>query len=306
MVYKKLLSTRQYIIPRSPAVSAASLEEEVFGEVLPTPTPSSEYDERSKTITATQKVSKRARGVLKQAWDSSLMDQHLIKKLTVSRSVNPMHLEASGTHINRQEKIPNRSSSGNPKGDAVLSSPTLRPYTAIGLCRRSRIPVASRSFSWSSSGSKLEERVAAEVVIRAAPDCPQKLLGVPGNPIGRGAVAMAPEMLWRHPQPRAKRGPRADASFQSSLPEEPLPPLPGAPTHLPSKRLIKVCASPPSRPPQRFHTVCSQAPPRPGVNAHLHSPLRGDCSASAAYPQINACPEQQRGPQMYRFPQNHC
>ncbi|KAG8513999.1 putative protein C12orf42 [Galemys pyrenaicus] len=303
MIYKKLLSTRQYIIPRSPAVSAASLEEESCGEALPAPTPSSQCDERSQTFIATQEVNKRARGAVKQAWNSLFWGQKMKNKPPASHSLNPMHLEAAAIHINRQEKFPNRTSS-NSKGDCVLNSPAARPYTAIGLCRRSQMPSASRSFSWSSSETKLEERVAAKVGALEDPDFRSQLLGAPGNPPRRGAVAMTSEMLWRHPHPRT--GPRADAPFQSNLAEAPLSRLACAPTHLPSKRLIKVCSSPPSRPPQRFHTVCSQAPPRPGVNAHLHSPLRGNCSSSAAHPQVNACSEQQRGPQMYGFPQNHC
>ncbi|XP_049482674.1 uncharacterized protein C12orf42 homolog [Panthera uncia] len=48
-----------------------------------------------------------------------------------------------------------------------------------------------------------------------------------------------------------KRGPKAEASLHGNLAEAPLPLPVGAPTHLPSKRLIK-------------------APPRPRVNAPLH------------------------------------
>ncbi|KAF6338931.1 hypothetical protein mRhiFer1_001686 [Rhinolophus ferrumequinum] len=145
-----------------------------------------------------------------------------------------------------------------------------RPSTAIGLCRGSQTSFALWRVSWSSSETKLVERMAATVGPLANPDSQSRLQGVPGNPVGRGTVAMALEMLPKHPHPLGKRGLRADASLQGSVAGAPLPQLARAPTHLPSKRLIKACSSPPSRPPQRFHTVCSQAPPRPGVNAHLH------------------------------------
>ncbi|XP_067554814.1 uncharacterized protein C12orf42 homolog [Pseudorca crassidens] len=147
---------------------------------------------------------------------------------------------------------------------------TLRPYTAVGLNGRSQTPFASSRVSWSLSELELEERMTPAVGAPANPDSQSWLLGAPGNSVGRGTVAMAPEMLPRHLHPPGKRGPGADASLPGSLAGAPLPVLARAPTHLASKRLIKVCSSPPSRLPPRFHTVCSQAPPRPGVNAHLH------------------------------------
>ncbi|KAM5250442.1 uncharacterized protein C12orf42 homolog [Hipposideros larvatus] len=148
--------------------------------------------------------------------------------------------------------------------------PAARPSTAIGLCRGSQTPFAPSRVSWSSSEAKLEERMPATVGALASPYSQSRLQGVPGNPVGRGAVAMALEMLPKHPHLLGKRGLRADASLHGNVAGAPLPQLAGAPTHLPSKRLIKACSAPRSRPPQRFHTVCSQAPPRPGVNAHFH------------------------------------
>ncbi|KAM7116499.1 uncharacterized protein C12orf42 homolog [Molossus nigricans] len=145
----------------------------------------------------------------------------------------------------------------------LLLGPAARPSTAIGLCTPSRV-------SPRSPEAQLEERTAATVGALADPDSQSGLQGAPGNPVGRCAVAMAPEMLPKHPYPGRKRGLRADASLHGNLAGAPLPQFAGAPTHLSSKRLIKSCSSPPSRPPQRFHTACSQAPPRRGLNAHLH------------------------------------
>lgn len=90
--------------------------------------------------------------------------------------------------------------------------------------------------------------------------------------------------------------------------ERPVRCLRGLPPISPSQRLIEFCSAPPCPHPatQCFHTVCSQAPPRPAVNAHLHWPLRGDCSESEAHSRINACAEQQEGPQMDWFPQTYC
>lgn len=147
---------------------------------------------------------------------------------------------------------------------------TERPSTAIGLCRRSQTPCAPSRVSWSASDTKLEERMAATADALANPDSQSRLQGVPGNPVGRDAVAMTPEMLPKHLHPLGKKEPRADASPHDNLAGAPLLQLAGSPTHLPTKRLIVTCSYPPSRPPQRFHTVCSQAPPRLRVNAHLY------------------------------------
>ncbi|XP_053055611.1 LOW QUALITY PROTEIN: uncharacterized protein C12orf42 homolog [Acinonyx jubatus] len=157
-----------------------------------------------------------------------------------------------------------------------------RPPSATGLCRRSQAPLASSGVSQSPPEPKLEDRVADTVVALADPPLQSRPWGASGSPGGGGgAVAMAPEMLPKHPHPGGgggrgeKRGPKADASLHGNLAGAPVPLPAGAPTHLPSKRLIKVCSSPPHpppppRPPQRFHTACSQAPPRPRVNAPLH------------------------------------
>uniref|UniRef100_A0A8D2B582 Uncharacterized protein n=1 Tax=Sciurus vulgaris TaxID=55149 RepID=A0A8D2B582_SCIVU len=147
----------------------------------------------------------------------------------------------------------------------IHESLPLEPFTAIGLCR-TEPRSAQQSAGWSSSESKLEETGDS----KAHPDFQKELLVAPGNAVGRSAVAMAPEMLPKHPHLPEERRLRADASLSGNLAEEPLPRLAGAFTHFHSKRLIKVCDAAPPRPPRRFHTACSQALPRPVVNAHLH------------------------------------
>lgn len=114
----------------------------------------------------------------------------------------------------------------------------------MDLRRRSQTPFAASRVSRSSSELELEERMAATGGALANPDSQSRLPGVPGNTVGRGSVAMAPEMLPKHPHPQGKGGPEADASLHGNLARAPLPVLVGAPTHLPSKRLIKVCSSP--------------------------------------------------------------
>ncbi|XP_032972664.1 uncharacterized protein C12orf42 homolog [Rhinolophus ferrumequinum] len=269
VAWKKQLSTPQYNTPRSPPVSVASFEENKHGETSPSPTPSREWDETTLIFTVRQEINKRDRGTPKQASSRPFWEQQMTKKPMQCYSVYPAHLEAVGTHIIRHVRLQNQPSR-NCKTDIVPSGTAARPSTAIGLCRGSQTSFALWRVSWSSSETKLVERMAATVGPLANPDSQSRLQGVPGNPVGRGTVAMALEMLPKHPHPLGKRGLRADASLQGSVAGAPLPQLARAPTHLPSKRLIKACSSPPSRPPQRFHTVCSQAPPRPGVNAHLH------------------------------------
>ncbi|XP_047723302.1 LOW QUALITY PROTEIN: uncharacterized protein C12orf42 homolog [Prionailurus viverrinus] len=168
--------------------------------------------------------------------------------------------------------------------NAAWSSPA-RPPSATGLCRRSQAPSASSGVSQSPPEPKLENRVAdAALADPPLQNRPWDASGSPGWVGVGGAVAMALEMLPKHPHGGGKggekRGPKADASLHGNLAGAPVPLPAGAPTHLlPSKRLIKVCSSPPPaspppppprRPPQRFHTACSQAPPRPRVNAPLH------------------------------------
>ncbi|XP_070309174.1 LOW QUALITY PROTEIN: uncharacterized protein C12orf42 homolog [Odocoileus virginianus] len=77
-------------------------------------------------------------------------------------------------------------------------------------------------------------------------DSESRLPGAPGNPVRIGAVAMAPKMLRKHPHLTPAPGKRAgtDASFHRSLAEAPLPGFASIPTHLPSKRLIKVWSFP--------------------------------------------------------------
>ncbi|XP_004417220.1 PREDICTED: uncharacterized protein C12orf42 homolog [Odobenus rosmarus divergens] len=264
---KSLLYAHPHTIPRSPVVSAAS-EEESHGEASSSQTPSNQFDETLLIFTVRQEI-KRARGAPREAWSSPILAKHVTKKLIRSHSVTPLHLEAAGTHINRCVRLQNRPSC-NSRGDSAPLGPAARHSTAIGLCRKSQTPLASSEVPRSSSEPELEDRKAAPGGAQADPHRQSRPRGAPLSPAGGGAVAMAPEMLPKHPHPPGKREPRVDASLHGNLAGASLPLLVGAPTHLPSKKLIKVCSSPPARPPQRFHTVCSQAPPRPGVNAHLH------------------------------------
>uniref|UniRef100_A0A2K6BBW2 Chromosome 12 open reading frame 42 n=2 Tax=Macaca nemestrina TaxID=9545 RepID=A0A2K6BBW2_MACNE len=261
---KRLLCTCQYIVPRS-SVSTASLDEKSCEEAHSSPAPSGETDEAPLIFTASGETEERARGAPKQAWNSSFLEQ-LVQKPSWAHSVNPVHLEAQGIHINRHTR-PKAQPLSNPKKN---SGSTARPFTAIGLCRRSQTPCALQSAGPSNAELEPKERMAAPAGSQAHPDIQSRLLGASGNPVGRGAVAMAPEMLPKHPHPPRDRRPRADTSLHGNLAGAPLPLLAGASTHFPSKRLIKVCSSAAPRPTRRFHTVCSQALSRPVVNAHLH------------------------------------
>ncbi|XP_045322464.1 LOW QUALITY PROTEIN: uncharacterized protein C12orf42 homolog [Leopardus geoffroyi] len=247
---RRLLCAQQYSIPRSPApaVSTAFSEEESHGEASFSQTPSSEWDETRLIFAVRQEMKKRARGAPDAAWSRPLLEKSMTKK-----PIRPSHRHACASRgcRNTQECSP------------------ARPPSATGLCRRSQAPSASSGVSQSPPEPKLEDRPALGPVRKSGG----------GGGVG-GAVAMAPVMLPKHPHPGGggrgeKRGPKADASLQGNLAGTPVPLSAGAPTHLPSKRLIKVCSSPPPpppppRPPQRFHTACSQAPPRPRVNAPLH------------------------------------
>ncbi|XP_030178166.1 uncharacterized protein C12orf42 homolog [Lynx canadensis] len=247
---RRLLCAQQYSIPRSPApaVSTAFSEEESHGEASFSQTPSSEWGETRLIFAVRQEMKKRARGAPNAAWSRPLLEKSMTKK-----PIRPSHSHAC--------------------------SPA-RPPSATGLCRRSQAPLASSGVSQSPPEPKLEDRVADAVVALADPPLQSRPWGASGSPGGGGvggAVAMAPEMLPKHPHPGEgggeKRGPKADTSLHGNLAGAPVPLPAGAPTHPPSKRLIKVCSSPPPpprRPPQRFHTACSQAPPRPRVNAPLH------------------------------------
>ncbi|XP_027449812.2 uncharacterized protein C12orf42 homolog isoform X2 [Zalophus californianus] len=264
---KSLLYVHPHTVPRPPVVSAAS-EEESHGEASSSQTPSNQFDETLLIFTVRREI-KRARGAPREAWSSPILAKHMTKNLIRSHSVTPLHLEAAGTHISRHRRLQNRPSC-DARGYSAPLGPAARHSTAIGLCRKSQTPLASSEVPRSSSEPELEDRKAAPGGAQADPHRQSRPRGAPLSPAGGGAVAMAPEMLPKHPHPPGKREPRVDASLHGNLAGASLPLLAGAPTHLPSKKLIKVCSSPPARPPQRFHTVCSQAPPRPGVNAHLH------------------------------------
>ncbi|XP_062057974.1 uncharacterized protein C12orf42 homolog isoform X1 [Lepus europaeus] len=248
VTFKRLLCTRQYIIPRSPE-STPSFDDENYGESCPTPTPSSERDEVPPSFTVGGKIKRPNRRVPNQAWSSPFLEQQMAKKPVLPHSVNPIHLEAVGIHFKRHRK-PQNQSLDRSKGD---SGPAARPFTAIGLCGNHG-PFAQQSVWRSCSDPELEGRVAA----------PAHRSAVRG-----GAVAMAPETLPKHPQAVEERRPRADSALRGNLAGAPLL-LAGASSPLPSKRLIKVCSSAPPRPSRRFHTACSQALCRPVVNAQLH------------------------------------
>nr|XP_009002748.1 uncharacterized protein C12orf42 homolog isoform X1 [Callithrix jacchus]XP_035113310.1 uncharacterized protein C12orf42 homolog isoform X1 [Callithrix jacchus]XP_035113312.1 uncharacterized protein C12orf42 homolog isoform X1 [Callithrix jacchus] len=262
--WKRLLSTCQYIVPRS-SVSAVSLDEESYEELCSSSAPSSETDEAPLIFTARGETEGRARGTPKQAWNCSFLEEP-VKKPNWVYSVNPAHLEAGGIQMHRHTR---------PKGQTLShlkknSSSAARPATAIGLCRTSQTPDAQQSAGPSNAELKPEERMAAPAGARAHPDFQRELLGASGNPVGRGAVAMAPEMLPKHPHSPRDRRPREDTTLHGNLAGARLPLLASASTHFPSKRLIKVCSTAPPLPTRRFHTVCSQALSRPVVNAHLH------------------------------------
>uniref|UniRef100_A0A8C2NBZ0 Uncharacterized protein n=1 Tax=Capra hircus TaxID=9925 RepID=A0A8C2NBZ0_CAPHI len=248
IVFRERTQSPMYSTPW--ASSTASCKEESHGEVSPSPTPPSEWEETPLIFTVGQNVNMGARGTPKRTWGSLFLEQSMTKTCVQAHLVNPMHLEAIGTHIQ-----------GATLALPCLPGLILRPYIAIGLFRRSQTPFASPRVYWSSSELELVEKTAAPV---GAPT------RAPGNPVRIGTVAMAPKMLPKHPHSPEENGPGADASLHSSLAGAPLPGFASTPTRLLPKRLIKVCSSPHSRPPPRFHTVCSQAPPRPGVNAHLH------------------------------------
>uniref|UniRef100_A0A2K5QU64 Chromosome 12 open reading frame 42 n=1 Tax=Cebus imitator TaxID=2715852 RepID=A0A2K5QU64_CEBIM len=261
---KRLLSTCQYIVPRS-SVSTVSFDEESYEELCSSSASSSETDQAPLIFTARGETEGRARGTPRQAWNSSFLEEP-VKKPNWAYLVNPVHLEAEGIQMHRHTR-PKGQHLSHPKKN---SSSAARPSTAIGLCRTSQTPCAQQSAGPSNAELKPEERMAAPAGARAHPDFQSELLGASGYPVGRGAVAMAPDMLPKHPHPPRDRRPREDTSLHGNLAGAPLPLLAGASTHFPSKRLIKVCSSAPPRPTRRFHTVCSQALSRPVVNAHLH------------------------------------
>ncbi|XP_049740930.1 uncharacterized protein C12orf42 homolog [Elephas maximus indicus] len=266
--YKTLLCTRQYSFPRSPPVSPASSKEESYIEDILYSTLFSENSEVPLTSAAKKEIKKRTRRPPQQAWSSPFLESQMAKKPTQPHSIDPVYLEAAGRHIDRHARLPNQSYC-NSEEYPVLYGSSARPFTAMGLCRRSQAPLTVQEASESFSEPELEQRTATTEGALANPDFQSGLRGAQGNPLGRCAVTMAPEMLPKHPHVPGKRGPREDASLRGNLEGAPLPRLAGVSTHLFSERLIKFCSSPPSRLPRRFHKACSQAPPWPGVNAHL-------------------------------------
>nr|XP_020009857.1 uncharacterized protein C12orf42 homolog [Castor canadensis] len=267
MACKRLLYTSRYIIPRS-SVNTVSFDEENYGNVCPSPTPSSELDEDPFTFTFGVEIKKRAKAAPKQAWISPFLEKQMANKPIRPCPVHHICLKAEGRHI----RLRNQPLS-NSKG---ASGRCHRPFTAIGLCSKIQ-PLLAQQNAWPSSlEPKLEDRVAATATAGslAHPDCQSRLPVACGNPLGRGAVAMAPEMLPKHPHLVGEGRPRADTSLSGNLAGAPLPLLAETSILFPHKRLIKVCSSAPPRPPRRFHTACSQALPRPVVNAALNAHLR--------------------------------
>ncbi|XP_053439326.1 uncharacterized protein C12orf42 homolog [Nycticebus coucang] len=265
VAYKRLFCTYKYIVPRSPERTVSFEEDERYGEVYSSPTPS-ETDEAPLIYTAREEIRKRTKGVPKQAWSSPFVGQQMAQKPAEQYSANPLHLEAAGMHMTRHRRLQNQPST-RAKGN---SGSHVRPSTAIGFCRRSQTPQARQSVWRSSSEPELEETSAEATAGFPAPrDVQCGLRCASGNPVGRSPVAMALETLPKHPQAPGDRRPGGDTSLQGELAASPLPLLAGASTLFSSKRLIKVCSAAPPRPPRRYHTACSQALPRPVVNAHL-------------------------------------
>ncbi|XP_007950592.1 uncharacterized protein C12orf42 homolog [Orycteropus afer afer] len=271
LAHKTLLCTRRYSFPRLRylPVYTSSSKEDSYVEVSLYSTPSGENSEASLISTVKQGIKKQARRAPKPAWSSPFLESQMAKKPTPSHTAVPVHLEAAGRHIDRHARLLNRASC-NSEERPILRSPGGRPFTATRLCRRRQPPLTLQRASGSFSEPEVEQRTATTVGNLANLDCRSRLLDTPGNPTGRCAVTMTPEMLPKHPHFAGRRGPRADASLRGSLAGAPIPRLAHTAPHLSSERLIQVCSSPPSRPPGRFHKACSQAPPWPGVNARLH------------------------------------
>ncbi|XP_036924120.1 uncharacterized protein C12orf42 homolog [Sturnira hondurensis] len=261
------LRTHRNNAPRCPAESIASSKEQSRGEVSSFLAPPSAWNETPLIFTVKREIHQRDRGAPKQSWSCPFVGQHMTEMPIGCYSVRPVRLEAVGTHLSRHVRTRNQPSPSS-KRNPVSPGPAARPSTVLGNCRRSQISGAPTKVSGSSSESQVEETMAAEVGAWANPDSQSALQGASGNPVRRGAVAMAPETLPKHPHPPGKREPRADASLPGNLAGAPLSQFAGSPTQLPSKGLIKAWSCPPMRPSQRFQTACSQAPPWPGVNAH--------------------------------------
>ncbi|XP_008574769.1 PREDICTED: uncharacterized protein C12orf42 homolog [Galeopterus variegatus] len=243
VAFKRIPYTHENKIPTSP-VSSVSSEEENYRTAGSSLVPSGERDEDPLFCTLREDINKRARGAPQQIWSSPFLEEQMAKKAIQPHSVNPVHLEAVGIHINRHMRFQNQPLS-NSKG-----------YSG------SHIPVAPRSV-WRSFPEAEQELSAADTGFQS------RRRGASGNPVGRGAVAMAPETLPEHPHFPGGRRPGADTSLHGNLAGAPVPLLVGASPRGPPKRLTKVCSAAAPRPPRRFHTACSQALARPLVNAHL-------------------------------------
>lgn len=120
VTYRRLLCALQSSIPRPPAVSIASFDKESHREANPSPTPSSEWEETPLIFTVRQEMNMGARGSPRQAWGSSFLEQEMTKMPIQVHSVNPVHLEAIGTHINRHLRFQSQPPC-NSKGDSVPS-----------------------------------------------------------------------------------------------------------------------------------------------------------------------------------------
>ncbi|KAL0610975.1 hypothetical protein AAY473_020746 [Plecturocebus cupreus] len=196
---KRLLSTCQYTVPRS-SVSAVSFDEESSEELCSSSATFSETDEDPLIFTASGETEGRARGTPKQAWNGSFLEEPVKKP-------NWAYLQP----CEEGERIP------------IFQAPPPDLPRPSALQARPDPPRPAER--------RPEESMAARAGARAHPDFQSELRGASGNPVGRGAVATAPEML-----PKA---PREDPSLHGNRAGAPLPLLAGASTHFPSERLIK-------------------------------------------------------------------
>ncbi|XP_059101356.1 uncharacterized protein C12orf42 homolog isoform X1 [Peromyscus eremicus] len=258
MTGKRPLYTHQNTIPKSP-MSTVSLKEEIHGEACSSLSPSREMDEGDLVFTAKKGMQKPPRGPPKQAWTSPLLEKQAANKpLERPHSVNTISSEAAGRHIPCQNHP-----LGKPKGD---SGPVLRPFTAIGLCRSTSQNSFSPQITYRTSVEPEQQNQAAASRSWTNTDS----LSVRGSAIGRGLVAVTPEMTPKHPHTAKEHRSETALTFRGRAAKEPLPMLVGSSTHLFSRKLMKVCSSAAPRPPRRSLTACSQTLSRPVVNDHLH------------------------------------
>ena len=118
MAQRRQRYTHQYSTPW--ASSTASCKEESHGEVSPSPTPPSEWEETPLIFTVGQNVNMGARGTPKRTWGSLFLEQSMTKTCVQAHLVNPMHLEAIGTHIQGPMRLQNLPSCSS-EGDSVPS-----------------------------------------------------------------------------------------------------------------------------------------------------------------------------------------